>query len=128
MTQKCEMAFARVKEALEDAARQFRTYSQNHAAKGTPEADAKAQTNLRMAMEMEAALLSLPTIEGWRPLREVIKFGTKQRIWVWNKDIDEDGWYVAHVEADDTPALCEDYLDCPAIGIQTPEPPENGHD
>jgi hypothetical protein len=78
--------------------------------------------------EINKALLSLPTIEGWRPLREVIKFGTKQRIWVWNKDIDEDGWYVAHVEADDTPALWEDYLDCPAIGIQTPEPPENGHD
>jgi hypothetical protein len=41
---------------LADDARQFRFYEQQHRAKGTPDADAKAEVNREMAERIEALL------------------------------------------------------------------------
>ncbi len=42
--------------ALRVAAQQFMAYAEQHAAKGTPEGEAKAETNRQMAKQMLAAL------------------------------------------------------------------------
>lgn len=46
----------RAVELCAEAADQFRFYAESHAAKGTPDGDAKAATNLEWAERMEAAI------------------------------------------------------------------------
>lgn len=57
---------------IRDCAKQFRFYEKSHAAKGTPDGDAKAIVNAQFAQRCEDALSAPAADDGWRPSREEV--------------------------------------------------------
>lgn len=57
---------------IRDCAKQFRFYEKSHAAKGTPDGDAKAIVNAQFAQRCEDALSAPAADDGWRTSREAL--------------------------------------------------------
>lgn len=123
-----------VRAALHKAAKQFRMYAESHAAKYTPEGNAKSQTNTVMAIEMERALNCLDELNKPRKLRELIAEGHEQ-FWVWDKFSPACWRLVVYSEYTGTKLIMvsgdgihycgsKSYLDYPAIPIIKPSAPD----
>ena len=66
---------------IRDCAKQFRFYEKSHAAKGTPDGDAKAIVNAQFAQRCEDALSAPAADDGWRDISTAPKDGTQIILW-----------------------------------------------